>query len=224
MANIETWAKSRGHVTSTTHLYVGEALPSLANFDWLVVMGGPMNVYEEDKYPWLAMEKSFIREAIDNDKVMLGVCLGAQLLADALGGKVTRNKYKEIGWHTVSSREEAGDSAIFKCLPERFMAFHWHGDTFGIPPGAKWTASSEACANQAFEYKKAVGLQFHLETSEESMERLIDHCSADITAGPYVQKTADMRSMKDNLARINKTMEVLLDAMEREFGGSKVSR
>jgi GMP synthase (glutamine-hydrolysing) len=100
------------------------------------------------------------------------------------------------------------------------MAFHWHGDTFEIPPGARRTASSEACANQAFEYKKAVGLQFHLETAEESMERLSENCSTDITAGPYVQMARDIRFMKDNLGLIHKTMSILLDAMEREFGAA----
>jgi GMP synthase-like glutamine amidotransferase len=217
MANIGAWANGKGHTTSTTHLYEGEKPPALADLDWLVVMGGPMNIYEEDEYPWLAAEKAFIKQAIDHDKIVLGVCLGAQLMADVLGGKVTRNKHKEIGWHTVSLTNPAEGSLVFKYLPRRFMAFHWHGDTFDMPPGATWEASSEACAHQAFQYKKAVGIQFHLETSEKSMERLIENCAPDITSGPYVQKPPDIRFMKDNLALINKTMHMLLDAMESEF-------
>lgn len=221
MANIGTWAKGRGHTTSTTHLYEGEVLPDMADFDWLVILGGPMNIYEEGKYPWLAREKAFIEAAIGHDKIVLGVCLGAQLMADVLGGKVSRNAHKEIGWHSVSLAKAARDSVIFKYLPARFMAYHWHGDAFDIPPGAIWTACSEACPHQAFEYKKAVGLQFHLETSEQSMECLIENCADELVAGPYVQKAVDMRFMKDNLALIGKTMDMLLDAMEREFGGHR---
>lgn len=89
---IESWAQDRGHDTSRTLLFEGEPLPDLGNFDWLVIMGGPMNVYEDEKYPWLAAEKIFIREAIEGGKVVLGICLGAQLIADVLGGKVRKKK------------------------------------------------------------------------------------------------------------------------------------
>ena len=102
LANIEVWAKSRGYSISRTLLFNNEELPDISDFDWLVIMGGSMNIYEEEKYPWLREEKDFIAEAIAAKKIVLGVCLGSQLAADVLGGRVSRNKYKEIGWFPVS--------------------------------------------------------------------------------------------------------------------------
>jgi GMP synthase-like glutamine amidotransferase len=165
LARIEDWAKDRGHGISRTPLFDGQELPGLDEFDWLVIMGGPMNIYEEDKYPWLAREKRFIWDSIASNKIVLGICLGGQLIADVLGGKVRRNLYKEIGWHPIKLTSEGQKSRIFSVLPKTFMAFHWHGDTFEIPPQALRAAESEACANQAFMLGKAIGLQFHLESS-----------------------------------------------------------
>ena len=140
----------------------------MSDFDWLIILGGPMNIYEEDKYPWLSKEKEFIHQAIASDKIVLGICLGAQLMADVLGGKVQRNVHREIGWFPVKLMPESKASRIFRVLPEEFMALHWHGDTFELPPGAVHTAESQACKNQAFELGKAIGLQFHLESSLDS--------------------------------------------------------
>ena len=165
LANIESWARSRGHDLSRTMLFSDEKLPEMDHFDWLIIMGGPMNIYEDEKYPWLSREKEFIRQAIASDKIVLGICLGAQLIADVLGGSVRRNEYREIGWFAVSLTEEGSTSPIFSVLPKSFVALHWHGDTFAIPPGAMRIAESQACANQAFIKGKAIGLQFHLESS-----------------------------------------------------------
>ena len=130
LAYIETWAKDKGHSLSVTKLYLNEKLPGMDDFDWLIVMGGPMNIYEEREYPWLVEEKQFIEEVIKTGKVVLGICLGAQLIADVLGGKVRQNDYQEIGWFPVTKTSEANNSVFFKSLPDDFMAFHWHGDTF----------------------------------------------------------------------------------------------
>ena len=174
LANIEVWAKDKGHLISKTALFNGEKVPKLSDFDWLIILGGPMSIYEEKKYPWLKMEKKLIKKVIYEKKVVLGICLGAQLIADALGSKIYKNEYEEIGWFFVNKTDEAKESAVFDRLSERFIALHWHGDTFNIPTGAIRIAESEGCSNQAFEYNgRVIGLQFHLESTVDSVNKLI---------------------------------------------------
>ena len=218
LANIESWARSRGHELSRTMLFSDEKLPEMGQFDWLIIMGGPMNIYEEDKFSWLAREKDFIRQAIAGDMIVLGICLGAQLIADVLGSSVRRNEYREIGWFTVNLTEEGIRSPIFSVLPERFMALHWHGDTFGIPPGAVRIAESRACANQAFIKGKAIGLQFHLESSRESIDHLLENCADELTDGPFVQSQDELSAHPERLSQIRGSMEKLLDRVEEVLG------
>ncbi len=218
LARIEGWANDRGHEISRTLLFSGGDLPGTDEFDWLIIMGGPMNIYEHDKYPWLVREKMFIRKAIESDKIVLGICLGAQLMADVLGGNVRRNEYREIGWHKVRLTSEARTSRIFGVLPQEFTAFHWHGDTFSIPSGAVHTAASEACKNQAFELDKSIGLQFHLESSMDSIDHLISNCEDELAEGRYVQKPKELLSQIDNFHEIKHLMEIFLDNIERELG------
>lgn len=218
LANIETWAKNKGHTITGTRIYKNEDFPDVDTFDWLMIMGGSMSVYEEEKYPWLIPEKEFIADAIANKKILLGICLGSQLIADVLGGSVSRNLYKEIGWFPVSLTEEAGDSPIFGAFPNKFTAFHWHGDTFEIPPGARKIAQSEACRNQAFEYGRVIGLQFHLEYSENSINLMFKKCGADITDGKYIQKPDEIVSKYANAVGTKKLLDLMLDNIEREFG------
>ena len=218
LARIENWAEDRGHELSRTLLFDGQELPGIDEFDWLVIMGGPMNIYEEDKYPWLASEKRFIRDASASNKIVLGICLGGQLIADVLGGKVRRNLYKEIGWHPVKLTPEGQKSRIFGVLPNTFMAFHWHGDTFEIPPQALRAAESESCANQAFMLGKTVGLQFHLESSMDSIDHLIKNCSDELVDGKYIQSQEEILSHIDRIPEMNRLMALFLDTMEKEFG------
>jgi GMP synthase-like glutamine amidotransferase len=214
LATIEDWAISRGNTISRTLLFRGESLPDPTEFDWLVIMGGPMNVYEEEMHPWLAPEKDLIRRAIDGGKVVLGICLGAQLIADVLGGKVRKNKEREIGWHPVILTPEAKRSETFGVLPEKFVALQWHGDTFEIPPGAIHTAKSEACENQAFQSGRAIGLQFHLEASMESIDDLIKNCSGELSGGgDCVQSEEEIISGTGAIPEMNGLMALLLDGM-----------
>ncbi len=219
MATIEAWAKEKGHDISRTLLFEGETPPKPEDFDWLVIMGGPMNVYEDEKYPWLTEEKRFIKRAIEEGKIVLGICLGAQLIADILGGKVDKNDHREIGWHWVSLTPEGSNSEIFGVLPEKFVALQWHGDTFDLPPGAAWTAKSEACENQAFQHGKAIGLQFHLEASMESIDDLIKNCSGELSdGGEYVQNEGEILARVDAIPEMNGLMARFLDEMERRYG------
>jgi GMP synthase-like glutamine amidotransferase len=218
-ANIGNWAQDQGWQISGTRLYRHEKLPGTDEFDWLVIMGGPMNIYEEREYPWLAAEKKFIREAVENDKIVLGVCLGAQLIADVLGGRVVRNTHKEIGWFPVTLRPEGLASTPFRGFPGEFPAFHWHGDTFSLPPGALMLAQSEACPAQAFSANggRVLALQFHLESSIESIRALIQNCSDELVDGQYIQGAEAIWAKKDNFSNIHKTMLKLLQNIKKAF-------
>ena len=212
LAYIETWANNNNHTVSKTLLYEGQSLPILDDFDFLVIMGGPMNIYEEDVYPWLIEEKAFIKKAIDNDKIVLGICLGAQLLADVLGGLIYKNSYKEIGWFNVNLTDTGTTSALFNGFPKSFVSYHWHGDTFDLPPACKLLCSSEACQNQAFTYgDRVIGLQFHLEATSKSINNIISNCEREIIADKYVQSKDKMLAGLDKVSQINEYMVLLLN-------------
>jgi GMP synthase-like glutamine amidotransferase len=217
LAQIGVWAENQGHMLSRTRFYGHDQLPALENLDWLIVMGGPMNIYEEDLFPWLAQEKAFIGEAISQGKLVLGICLGAQLIADVLGGPVSRNQFKEIGWLPVSLSAAAASSPLFHNFPSEFIAFHWHGDTFAIPPGALGIASSSGCANQAFAFtNKVVGLQFHLESTPASVKKLLDNCGDALVPGPYIQTPAEILASGHFFLEIEKIMNTLLRNMAEQ--------
>lgn len=214
---MESFFLQRGHQLSSTHFYLGNPLPSIAEFDWLIVMGGPMGVNNEIEFPWLNEEKIFIRESIESGKIVLGICLGAQLIADALGARVFKNEYREIGWFPIERKIDAKESAMADVFPETLDVFHWHGDTFETPKGAKLLASSEACRNQGFVIdSRVVGLQFHLETTSESAAALIQNCRAELAGPKHVQSEAEMLSDESRFLRINGIMKSLLEKLEKQ--------
>lgn len=216
MANIGVWAKDKGHILSKTEFYNNDTLPQMEDFDWLIILGGPMNIYEEKTYPWLASEKEFIAQAIAAKKPVLGICLGAQLIADVLGAKVKRNDFTEIGWFPVTLTRDAKSSQVFTNLPEKFMAFHWHGDTFEIPSGAVRVAESEGCKNQAFVYNdRVIGLQFHIEYSLESINSMLDNCGDELVDGKFIQNEEEILGLKENLKETNHLLNSLLDNIEK---------
>ena len=211
---IESWALVRGYGLTTTRLYAGQFLPPIEQLDWLFILGGPMNVYEENRYPWLAREKRFIGEALHGGKVVIGICLGAQLLACVLGAKVTRNPCVEIGWYHVEKAAKASQSVLSGFLPDQFPAFHWHGDTFEVPRGAVHLARSPACENQAFAFgDRVAAFQFHLESTRESVESLVHNCPEDLAKGPFIQSPAEMLTDLDRFRAINGLMADFLDGM-----------
>lgn len=187
---IATWSRCRGFDVSCTRLYAGEPLPSIEAIEWLIVMGGPMGVTDSNRYAWLPREQDFIADALQRKCVVLGFCLGAQLMAASLGARVTRNAHREIGWFPVDVQP---NGHLGSMLPPTVMAFHWHGDTFAVPDGGQLEASSPACDHQAFSYgDRAFGFQFHLEATPGSVRRLIRHCPDDLAPGPYVQTASAM--------------------------------
>lgn len=191
---IEGWLLARGHTLTHTRFYAGEPAPATVDgFDWLIVMGGPMNIYQYRDHPWLRAEKRVIRDAVVANKRVLGVCLGAQLIADALGGKVYQNGEKEIGWFPLTAVSE-GDGSPF-AFPEKAVVFHWHGDTFSLPPGGVWLARSAGCEHQAFAVgARVLGLQFHLEMTPDDVKRIAAECADELTPAAYVQSVGEIIS------------------------------
>jgi GMP synthase-like glutamine amidotransferase len=218
LGSIQRWAKSNFYPLTATCFHLNDGLPRFEDFDWLIVMGGPMSVNDEGKYAWLAGEKHFIESAIERNKVVLGICLGAQLIANVLGSRIYKNVEKEIGWHPVRKTEKAKQGRVLNMLPREFVAFHWHGETFDLPAGALHIASSEACPNQAFVFDtKVIGLQFHLESTPESVRALLDHCPEDIVAARYVQSPEQMLENKAGFSSTNQIMRAILDGLHNRL-------
>lgn len=221
--SILEWAYQRGHTVTSTHLYREEELPGQRDFDWLVVMGGPMNIYQEDEYPWLIREKKFILESVECGKIVIGLCLGAQLIADVLGGKVTKNPCKEIGWFPVRLSCEAREFPLFSFFPPEPVVFEWHGDTFSIPSGAALIAENDACRNQAFMYGSRVfGFQFHLENTQEIIQSLIENCGEEMVPDVYVQTTGQILAQAGIIEQDNEWMRMFLSRLETMDAGRTV--
>lgn len=170
------------------NLYEGDD-PDKGKPDVILVMGGPMNIHDEESNPWLKIEKEYILSCINEKKVVIGVCLGAQLIASVLGAEVYKNKTSEIGWFPV--KKEADGKLAF--LPDFATVLHWHGDTFQLPAGASRIYSSDATENQAFMYEKhVIGLQFHLEMTPEIVKSLAEESEDHPNGSEYVMTTEKM--------------------------------
>lgn len=182
---IAGWAAARGYAITTTRPARGGAFPAPADVDFLVLMGGPMNVYQDRDFPWLRAEREFIAAHVATGKPAVGICLGAQFLADALGGRVTQNPAVEIGWFPVEFTAEA--RARFPSLPAALDVVHWHGDTFETPRAALPLAASAACANQGFLHDgRVLALQFHPEMTPAIVAALAAD-EGSWPTGPFVQ-------------------------------------
>ncbi len=206
------WAEKHGHKSSYTRFFRGEPLPEMSAFDILIVMGGPMSVADEKKIPWLAGEKEFLAEAILNRKKILGICLGAQLVAEALGVKVYAGRKKEIGWFPIEFTREIRGTSLGEILPGKFEAFHWHGETFDIPEGAVRLAQSEAFPNQGFLFgENILALQFHLEITTSLVRGLIGHGANEIRETPSIQTPKEMLASPEKFSRANLLMFKILD-------------
>lgn len=215
--SIEDWIKDNNHQLSSTRFYLDEKLPEIEDIDWLIVMGGPMGVYDEDKVSWLKAEKEFIAKAIRENKTVLGICLGSQLIAEICGAKVYPNKQKEIGWFPLQLTAQGKKSSIFKELPEGLTVFHWHGDTFDLPEGAIRLAETEITKNQAFLINgKVLGLQFHMEVTEKSISEMLIHCKSDIVPSDYVQTVEKISSVKNYFDENNRKLGQLLNRLAEQ--------
>ncbi len=195
---IEAWARQNNHQLTATKFYEKHKLPDPSNIDWLIVMGGPMGVYDNDKFPWLINEIKFIQNVIQTDKTVIGICLGAQLIASALGAKVYPNIKKEIGWFPLTKTEAGRMHNLLKDLPDQFTTFHWHGDTFNLPNEAINLLQTDICPNQAFLYKKKVlGLQFHLEVMPQTLTSLTNNCESELIKDDFIQSSNEILSQTE---------------------------
>lgn len=193
LGSIEAWLRAARYEISSTRFYEPEDLPSSKDVDLLIVMGGPMSVNDEAQHLWLSREKQFIRNCIEDGRCVLGICLGAQLMASAMGAKVYPHHCKEIGWFPI--QPTAADGSPGFRFPGAVDVFHWHGETLELPAGAILLATSEACDNQAFQLgPSAIGLQFHLETTPDSAREIVSHCRAELSPSDYVQSEAAILS------------------------------
>jgi len=210
LGSIEPWLKAARHEITNTKFFESAELPDLKKIDLLVVVGGPMSVNDEADYPWLIDEKKWIQQAIDAGKATLGICLGAQLIADVLGAKVYCHSRKEIGWFPVTAIEHQSRQ-IFQ-FSDNFKAFHWHGETFDLPEGAIQLASSQACKHQAFQWGRSVlALQFHLEMTVEAVKTIVEHCRSELIADDFVQEEAQILSAsRADYQALNQQMDKLL--------------
>lgn len=231
LSHIKQWADNRGHRITVTRFYENDPLPAQDSFDWLVVMGGPMSIHDESDFQWLADEKSFIQQSINDGKTVIGVCLGAQLIADSLGAKVAPSGIKEVGWLPIQLTEQGLAHPLLADLPKNeFTVFHWHGDGFECPKGATPIATSQAWANQGFVYQTpkhaeldtwVVGWQCHFEVTNKSMVDMVSHGQtyiqeAMIDHPDSVQAADEILAIGDTyMADNNAWLSTMLDKMAK---------
>lgn len=214
---IDQWITTKGHSANYTKLYDNPKFPTLDEFDWLIVMGGPMGVYDEAVYPWLKEEKEFILRAIESGKTVVGICLGSQLIAEVLGAKVYPNKQKEIGWFDIHKTEFAKKHSLLEQVEEQFTVFHWHGDTFDLPTSSERLFSSDVCLNQAFLYKKKVlGLQFHFEVTSQTLKEMTENGMSELVEDETIQSASKILEQTKYIESNNQKMFRILDYLEKK--------
>ena len=217
--NISLWAADKGYRVNQIFVCNNEALPPIESFDWLMVMGGSPHAWDAEGNAWLQKEKEFVNEALAADKIILGICFGAQLLAEALGSELFSNSNREIGWHEVAVNRQGQDSFLFQGIPPSFVSFHWHDDHFSLPPSCTRLADSQATENQAFVDKERplVGLQFHPEYTRRMVAYYAREYSQDWTSNDFVSTKDEVLAQTDEIPDTYWLMEILLNNMAQEF-------
>ena len=216
---ISQWLQKNDMTVTQTKMFQMESLPEIAKFDWLIVMGGAMGVNETSKYPWLLQEFGFVDRAIRAGKTVIGICLGAQIVATVLGAKVTKNQELEVGFFPIEWQEKARQHPFFAMMPQPHTVLHWHGDTFDIPQGALHLASSEACQNQGFLLDdKILGLQFHLELFVPEVHAMISNNPADLQPGRFIQPQEQILANISQLKTNNELLFNMLDQIREKQG------
>jgi GMP synthase (glutamine-hydrolysing) len=210
---IEKWANKNNHrITSTKFFEDSYQIPALDEIDCLIVMGGPMSVHDNEKYSWLKEEKLNIQKAIHSNKKILGICLGAQLITDALGVEVYPNSEKEIGWFEVEVKPSFQYYLPGIQLPAQLNVFHWHSDTFDLPEGAINHVSSENCQNQLFTIgENIMGVQFHFEATNDTVKAMVANCYSELVAGRYIQKSNEILNNNNNFHLSHLMLESILN-------------
>ena len=215
LGNIQPWLAQQNAEIHYCRLYANDPLPDVHDADLLIVLGGPMSVNDESHYPWLVAEKAFLAQAIAAEKPIVGICLGAQLIASCQGARIYSNYAKEIGWFDITAVAASGDVLP---LPASMQVFHWHGETFELPTNAVLLASSAACNNQIFQLgKRVIGLQCHLETMEENARSMVLHCADELTGGSFIQDAETILSASEaQYQQLSQLMTQVLDYVTRK--------
>lgn len=214
---IGEWAAECGHSLDISQA-ITEEYPPVEDIDLLVVMGGPMDADDETASPWLVPEKHFIAAAISSGRLVLGICLGAQIVAEVIGGRVVRADEREIGWYPVAPTAASLEAPLFSRWPDEIVVGHWHGDTFNLPLGLEPALSSEVTRNQAFVFdERVVGLQFHLEWDDETLRELFEAAAEDLADGGAHVMTADEfeAGIPRHVPECRELLFELLDSMEQ---------
>ncbi len=215
LGSIETWLRDAHASITATRFHEDARLPRLDDVDVLIVMGGPMSVNDDERYPWLAVERRFIRDAIERGTPVLGVCLGAQLIARAMDARVYANHEREIGWYPISGVSTDGRDPSWATAGAETTVFHWHGETFDLPHGTTYLARSAGCEHQAFRLgEHVVGIQFHLETTPDAAAQMVTHGRDELTPGLYVQSEREILSASAaRFASVNQLMAQTLQSL-----------
>jgi GMP synthase-like glutamine amidotransferase len=215
---IGDWAENQNFTTSVTRFDLKPELPSIEDFDWLVVMGGAMGVYDSDQYPWILSEIEFIKEAIHSGKIVIGICLGSQMIASALGARVYKNSEPEMGFWPINFSEAAQLDNVFRHFPANQDVMHFHFDTFNLPEGAVAMAESTVTPVQAFRYGSNVfALQFHSELTESSAPIFIREFASEIIPGSLVQYPREMLQHIGYCRLNNEILSKVLDEIQLLF-------
>ena len=208
---IENWVKQRGYTLDKVSPYKGETLPDINGYDFLIIMGGPQSPLYLDKYPYLIDEIAAIKQALSKHKRILGVCLGSQLIAEALGAKTEQSPHREIGMHLVELSDEAKQDPVFRHFPKKFEVMHWHNDMPGLAKDAVLLAKSVGCPRQAFRYGDRVyGFQCHFEFTQPLLHGMLENCVGDLVEkGKYISTVKDI--LEADCSGINAKMEMVLN-------------
>ncbi|MGE7917614.1 type 1 glutamine amidotransferase [Viridibacillus sp. NPDC093762] len=215
---IENWISKKGYLVTTTQVYKDNHFLSQDDYDLLIILGGSMGAYEKEKYPWLQLEKDYISEAIRKKKHVLGICLGAQLIASALGSPVYPHTVKEFGWCQLKRTKKGEFMQLFDSFPETFSVFEFHGDTYDLPQGAVHLAESNACLNQAFIYEnRVIGLQFHPEFTENMINQLVETFGHEWTDGRSIQKPEEFVDRSNLVEGAHALLFTLLENIDKNY-------
>ncbi len=224
LGNIGEWVNKKDHILSLIKPSEDPVYPHSDEFDLLIIMGGLMSVYQEDEYPWLAREKEFVKSSIESSKAVYGICFGSQMIAEILGGKVSKNHVREIGWHRVFSLDVFRKKTGLFPIQDELILFQWHGDTFSLPPGAVRLFESEACQEQGFIHgDNVVAVQFHPEVDAECIENLLLNCASDLSEGLSVQSESEIRGRADLLRSSSDIMFRILEWFEEKIESDGIS-
>lgn len=221
-AAIEIWAKRGSQEPTYTRLYAGDKLPSdVVNFDYLIIMGGPQSIDEpEEKYPYFdaQTEIAFVKSAIENEKHVLGVCLGAQIIGEAYGAKTVKSPNKEIGFFELELSAAAKNDKVFSTFPNKFFVGHWHGNMPGLTTNCEILATSKGCPRQVIKYSpKVYGFQCHFEFTPEAMAGMIKnnaHELEEFKGLPFVEDAETLRS--HDFSEMNGFLFRFLDEVKAE--------